>query len=87
MAREVGTEGKLGGQATVQGVAGTWKDLTDNVNTMAFNVSLFSRFDPLALPNWHMVVLQLTQQVRTISSATVSFLAQSPQLYSTERRD
>ncbi|KAF8321300.1 hypothetical protein DL93DRAFT_2052095 [Clavulina sp. PMI_390] len=49
VAREVGTEGKLGGQATVQGVAGTWKDLTDNVNTMAFN---------------------LTQQVRTISSAT-----------------
>ena len=32
VAREVGTEGKLGGQAQVQGVAGTWKDLTDNVN-------------------------------------------------------
>ena len=40
MAREVGTEGRLGGQATVEGVAGTWKDLTDNVNTMAMNVSL-----------------------------------------------
>ena len=35
VAREVGTEGKLGGQADVQGVAGTWKDLTDNVNFMA----------------------------------------------------
>jgi len=35
VAREVGTEGKLGGQASVPGVAGTWKDLTDNVNTMA----------------------------------------------------
>ena len=35
MAREVGTEGKLGGQAEVRGVAGTWKDLTDNVNSMA----------------------------------------------------
>ena len=35
VAREVGTEGKLGGQATVTGVAGTWKDLTDNVNSMA----------------------------------------------------
>ena len=35
VAREVGTEGKLGGQAQVQGVAGTWKDLTDNVNLMA----------------------------------------------------
>ena len=32
MAREVGTEGKLGGQAEVPGVAGTWRDLTDNVN-------------------------------------------------------
>ena len=35
VAREVGTEGKLGGQAQVTGVAGTWKDLTDNVNSMA----------------------------------------------------
>ena len=35
VAREVGTEGKLGGQAEVPGVAGTWKDLTDNVNFMA----------------------------------------------------
>ena len=39
MAREVGTEGKLGGQAEVQGVAGTWKDLTDNVNSMAGNLT------------------------------------------------
>src|SRR5204862_218289 len=37
VAREVGTEGKLGGQADVKGVAGTWKDLTDNVNLMAGN--------------------------------------------------
>src|SRR5207248_1497210 len=35
VAREVGTEGRLGGQAQVPGVAGTWKDLTDNVNSMA----------------------------------------------------
>ncbi len=35
VAREVGTEGKLGGQAQVKGVGGVWKDLTDNVNTMA----------------------------------------------------
>ncbi len=40
VALEVGTRGKLGGQAQVQGVAGTWKDLTDNVNTMAANLSL-----------------------------------------------
>jgi len=39
VAREVGTEGKLGGQAVVTGVAGTWKDLTDNVNFMASNLT------------------------------------------------
>src|SRR6202789_2778880 len=39
VAREVGTEGKLGGQATVPGVAGTWKDLTDSVNFMAGNLT------------------------------------------------
>ena len=39
VAREVGTEGKLGGQAVVPGVAGTWKDLTDNVNQMASNLT------------------------------------------------
>ncbi|HWI87275.1 MAG TPA: HAMP domain-containing protein, partial [Sphingomonas sp.] len=39
VAREVGTEGKLGGQAHVRGVAGTWKDLTDNVNLMADNLT------------------------------------------------
>jgi HAMP domain-containing protein len=39
VAREVGSEGKLGGQADVHGVAGTWKDLTNNVNTMAANLT------------------------------------------------
>src|SRR6188768_520761 len=39
VAREVGTEGKLGGQAVVKGVAGTWKDLTDSVNSMASNLT------------------------------------------------
>ncbi|HUQ21658.1 MAG TPA: HAMP domain-containing protein [Gaiellaceae bacterium] len=39
VAREVGTEGKLGGQATVEGVSGVWKDLTDNVNTLAGNLT------------------------------------------------
>src|SRR6188508_1101147 len=39
VAREVGTEGKLGGQAQVEGVSGTWKDLTDNVNSMASNLT------------------------------------------------
>jgi osomolarity two-component system sensor histidine kinase NIK1 len=40
VAREVGTEGRLGGQARVTGVGGTWKDLTDNVNVMANNLTL-----------------------------------------------
>ncbi|MFZ5542755.1 MAG: response regulator, partial [Pseudomonadota bacterium] len=40
VAREVGTEGKLGGQADVQGVAGTWKDLTESVNSMAANLTV-----------------------------------------------
>src|SRR5437773_1115884 len=39
VAREVGTDGKLGGQAQAPGVAGTWKDLTDNVNSMAANLT------------------------------------------------
>src|SRR5687767_12386115 len=39
VAREVGTEGKLGGQARVEGVSGTWKDLTDSVNSMAGNLT------------------------------------------------
>src|SRR4051794_17743592 len=43
VAREVGTEGKLGGQAQVKGVAGTWKDLSDNVNSMAGNLTAHVR--------------------------------------------
>src|SRR5439155_12543922 len=39
VAREVGTEGKLGGQARVEGVSGVWKDLTDSVNTLADNLT------------------------------------------------
>src|SRR5262245_18372453 len=39
VAREVGTQGRLGGQANVLGVAGTWKDLTDSVNSMASNLT------------------------------------------------
>src|SRR6202041_2154061 len=39
VAREVGTEGKLGGQAQLKGVAGTWKNLTDSVNSMASNLT------------------------------------------------
>ena len=46
VAREVGTEGSLGGQAHVPGVAGTWKDLTDSVNSMAGNLTAQVRILP-----------------------------------------
>jgi HAMP domain-containing protein len=49
VAREVGTEGKLGGQALVRGVSGTWKDLTDNVNSMASNLTGQVRLDRAGL--------------------------------------
>src|SRR5262249_27643861 len=49
VAREVGTEGKLGGQAIVPGVAGTWKDLTDSVNAMCGNLTDQVRNSPQAL--------------------------------------
>ena len=69
VAREVGTEGRLGGQATVMNVGGTWKDLTDNVNVMAANVRRFSHcYLSVELTLW----FQLTIQVRTIALATVS---------------
>jgi len=61
VAREVGTEGRLGGQARVTGVAGTWKDLTDNVNVMANNLTLQVRTiavatvssESLSIPPYH----------------------------------
>jgi HAMP domain-containing protein len=53
VAREVGTEGKLGGQAEVEGVLGTWRELTDNVNSMASNLtsSAMARDDRVAKGN------------------------------------
>ena len=52
VAREVGTEGKLGGQAQVQGVSGTWKDLTDNVNSMAATSPTRCATSPRSPPRW-----------------------------------
>ena len=52
VAREVGTEGKLGGQAAVEGVAGTWKDLTDNVNSMANYLTGQVRTSPRSPSPW-----------------------------------
>jgi methyl-accepting chemotaxis protein len=55
VALEVGTEGKLGGQAQVKDVAGTWKDLTDNVNTMAANLT--GKFPLLSPPLFRKLVV------------------------------
>jgi len=68
VAREVGTEGLLGGQAKVMNVGGTWKDLTDDVNVMANNVGGYLYKVPLFIsPD----LTQLTLQVRTIAVVTV----------------
>src|SRR5262249_1369955 len=61
VAREVGTEGKLGGQADVKGVAGTWKDLTDSVNFMAANLTVQLR--DLATLSTAIAVGDLTQKI------------------------
>ena len=56
VAREVGTEGKLGGQAQVPGVGGTWKDLTDNVNMLAANLTTRSATSPKSPPPWRRAI-------------------------------
>ena len=70
VAREVGTEGRLGGQARVTNVGGTWKDLTDNVNVMANNVRFVFFLAVMILIEVYNP-FQLTLQVRTIAVATV----------------
>src|SRR5207302_1008179 len=66
VAREVGTEGKLGGQAVVPGVAGTWKDLTDTVNVMAANLTEQVR------GNVNLLAANLTNQVRAIAEVATA---------------
>jgi HAMP domain-containing protein len=56
VAREVGTEGRLGGQARVMNVGGTWKDLTDNVNVMVANVSIVLYHDGKWTDRCHLLV-------------------------------
>ncbi|KXN88384.1 Hybrid signal transduction histidine kinase J [Leucoagaricus sp. SymC.cos] len=65
VAREVGTEGRLGGQARVTGVGGTWKDLTDNVNVMANNLTLQVR--TIAVATTAVARGDLTQKIRGVS--------------------
>ncbi|KAI0048454.1 hypothetical protein FA95DRAFT_1490738 [Auriscalpium vulgare] len=65
VAREVGTEGRLGGQANVANVGGTWKDLTDNVNTMATNLTVQVR--TIAIATTAVAAGDLTQKVTGVS--------------------
>src|SRR5205807_37033 len=69
VAREVGTEGNLGGQATVRGVSGTWKDLTDNVNVMASNLT--SQVRSIAQVAEAVAKGDLTQQTRRDSRGEI----------------
>src|SRR5207247_1772745 len=62
VAREVGMEGKLGGQAVVKGVSGTWKDLSDNVNLMASNLT----------DNVNRLAANLTTQLRAIADVATA---------------
>ncbi|WP_236719043.1 HAMP domain-containing protein [Wenjunlia vitaminophila] len=75
VAREVGTEGKLGGQAQVPGVAGTWKDLTDSVNTMAGNLTAQVR--DIAQVTTAVANGDLSQKITVSASGEVARLAET----------
>ena len=75
VAREVGTEGKLGGQAQVKGVSGTWKDLTDNVNFMASNLT--SQVRSIASVATAVAQGDLTQQITVEAKGEVAALAKT----------
>src|SRR5688572_2702437 len=73
VAREVGTDGKLGGQAEVEGVSGTWKDLTDNVNLMANNLTTQVR--NIAAVTTAVANGDLTQEITVEAKGEVAALA------------
>jgi HAMP domain-containing protein/signal transduction histidine kinase/CheY-like chemotaxis protein len=75
VAREVGTEGKLGGQAEVQGVAGTWKDLTDSVNMMASNLT--NQVRGIAKVVTSVATGNLTQKLSIVSRGEVAQLTET----------
>jgi len=75
VAREVGTEGKLGGQAEVKGVAGVWKDLTDNVNFMASNLTTQVR--GIARVVTAVANGDLTQQLKVEAKGEIAALAET----------
>ncbi|GAA2681601.1 MULTISPECIES: HAMP domain-containing protein [Actinosynnema] len=73
VAREVGTDGRLGGQARVPGVAGTWKDLTDNVNVMADNLS--SQVRSIALVSTAVAGGDLSKKITVEAKGEIAALA------------
>jgi signal transduction histidine kinase/HAMP domain-containing protein/DNA-binding response OmpR family regulator len=75
VAREVGTDGRLGGQAVVRGVAGTWKDLTDNVNVMASNLT--DQVRSIAQVATAVERGDLSQQITVEAKGEVAALAQT----------
>ncbi|SEN51567.1 HAMP domain-containing protein [Nonomuraea pusilla] len=75
VAREVGTEGNLGGQAIVRGVSGTWKDLTDNVNVMASNLT--SQVRSIAQVATAVAKGDLSQKITVEAKGEVAALAQT----------
>jgi len=75
VAREVGTDGKLGGQADVRGVAGTWKDLTDSVNGMASNLT--SQVRQIAVVTTSVANGDLSQKVTVEAKGEVAALAET----------
>ncbi len=72
VAREVGTEGKLGGQAQVPGVAGTWKDLTDNVRSPLSSALIITRAHITHALQVNTMAANLTGQVRAIAEVTTA---------------
>jgi signal transduction histidine kinase/HAMP domain-containing protein/CheY-like chemotaxis protein len=75
VAREVGTEGRLGGQAQVKGVSGTWRDLTDNVNSMAANLT--SQVRNIAQVTTAVAQGDLSQKITVDTKGEVAALAQT----------
>src|SRR2546427_12350459 len=99
VAREVGSDGKLGGQAQVPGVAGTWKDFTDNVNSMASNLTGQVRNIAdvtIAVANGDLSkkitadvrgeILQLKDTINTMVDQLNAFAAEVTRVRSEERR-
>ncbi|MFC3447879.1 HAMP domain-containing protein [Amycolatopsis speibonae] len=75
VSREVGTEGKLGGQAQVRGVAGTWKDLTDNVNVMATNLT--DQVRSIATVTTAVANGDLSKKIAIVAQGEVAVLAET----------